>query len=522
LEINATKDELRAALAALKQRLPPGDHSVIDQALALIASLHTQLGQLRFLASKPYRAKSEKIEPGQLALEFIAHLLQHRDPTVTSPAGAQLPAPAPQRQPRTKRQSNLRAIPRESVDRQLPEDSRHCPCCGETQQPTGFTENSYLNYTPATVTLVTERLWQYDCPHACGAAQSAPATPKLIDNSLCSSSLLAQLVTSRVLDANPTERFGRQLARHGIALASSTLYDWFAQAGREAELLMACLRGLLRGSDLISLDDTPLPTKDRNHPHGMQRGRLWLYIGDVDQVAYCEYSPDWKGCHPQRVLEGFVGPIQNDGYGGINPLFRVPGATIRVGCNDHSRRRFVDALKQGDRRVDSVVGLYNALYAVEREPQARAGPDSRLQLRREKSLPLWEALGHEIHNLARLGERKTPLAKAIRYWDGQNAALRAFLDDGLLPISNAHVERLLRTVALYRRNRLFIGSPEAGPRYAALLTLALNCTLCGANPYDYFCDLFDRLAGRWPARDVRKLMPRVWLAQRQAAEQPTP
>jgi transposase len=100
--------------------------------------------------------------------------------------------------------------------------------------------------------------------------------------------------------------------------------------------------------------------------------------------------------------------------------------------------------------------------------------------------------------------------------------LRAFLDEGSLPISNAHVERLLRTVALYRNNSLFVGSPEAGPRYAALLTLALNCTLCGANPYAYFCDLFDRLASRWPAKRIGELMPRVWLAQREAIQQPTP
>lgn len=59
------------------------------------------------------------------------------------------------------------------------------------------------------------------------------------------------------------------------------------------------------------------------------------------------------------------------------------------------------------------------------------------------------------------------------------------MSSGSLPISNAHVERLLRTVALMRKNALFVGSLEAGERYAALLTMALNCVLCDANPFEY-------------------------------------
>jgi transposase len=515
-----SKEALLASLAALKERLPAADHPVIDRVFELIAALDSRLGSLQFLASRPFRTKAEHVDPSQMAMDFIAHLLGPKEAAKLTPAAPDLAAIAsqPRPPPRTKRQGNLKAIARATVDRELPEAERHCACCGEVEQPAGHVENEFLRYTPARVTLVTERVWQYACARACGEPRSAPATPKLIDNSLCSSTLLAQLVVGRVLDANPTERFGRQLARHGVELPSSTLYDWFARAGHEAELLIPFVHELLKGSDLVSLDDTPLMAKARDHANGMQRGRLWLYLGDIDQVALCEYSPDWKGSHPQRVLEGFTGTIQNDGYGGLAPLFGPGAPRSRAGCNDHARRRFVDALKQGDRRVETAVALYNALYAVEREPPARASFDERLRLRQEKSRPVWEALGREVEALDRLGERKTPLAKAIGYWQNQNGPLRAFLDDGAVPISNAHVERLLRVVALYRNNSLFIGSPEAGPRYAALLTLALNCVLCGANPYEYFCDLFDRLAGSWPAKRIGELMPRVWLTQREAVQ----
>jgi hypothetical protein len=69
-------------------------------------------------------------------------------------------------------------------------------------------------------------------------------------------------------------------------------------------------------------------------------------------------------------------------------------------------------------------------------------------------------------------DKKAPLGKAIYYWTRQQATLCAFLDDGRFPISNAHVERLLRVVSTFRKNSLFVGSLDAGagpPRPGLLL-----------------------------------------------------
>jgi hypothetical protein len=115
----------------------------------------------------------------------------------------------------------------------------------------------------------------------------------------------------------------------------------------------------------------------------------------------------------------------------------------------------------------------------------------------------------EVSRLAAFGERKSPLGKANIYFQRQEPRLAAFLSNGILPISNAHVERLLRTVALFRKNSLVIGSPDAGPRYAALLTLALNCALRDVNPFEYFTQLFDRLAAGWPSTRLLELLPQL-------------
>jgi len=385
--------------------------------------------------------------------------------------------------------------------------------------PIGTEARRQLIYEPAQMYFLEEQLTKYACRKCGDGVVIAPATPKLIEGSNVSSSMLAHLVVSKVVDTTPIERVGKQLARHGAEIAPSTLHDWFGRSGQEAMVMQPVAHQQLLRSGMISFDDSPILAMRGGGDSGTLRGRLWLYIGDVKRIAYCEYTPDWKGTHPMKVLADFRGPIQSDGYGGALALFRGRGAPKRVGCNDHARRKFVDAFKRGDRRVEPVIALYGRLYAVEREAH-RMTPDERLVLRQLKSVPLWHRLSAEVARLSSLGERKGPLGKAVIYFERQHAALQAFLDDGHLPISNVHVERLLRTVALFRKNSLFVGSVEAGQRYAALLTLALNCVLRGENPYAYFCSFFDRLAVGWPKSHIGDLLPQFTLGPEQAPQQP--
>jgi hypothetical protein len=180
----------------------------------------------------------------------------------------------------------------------------------------------------------------------------------------------------------------------------------------------------------------------------------------------------------------------------------------------------VRALEQGDRRAQPMIDLYSALYHVERTAKERnLDAAGRRALRQAESVPLWRELERVLTDIAPKVNRKTPLSDAIEYWTRQQPTLRAFLDDGRFPISNAHVERLLRVVATFRKNSLFVGSLEAGERYANLLTILLNCELVGVNPYVYLVDVIDKIAADWPVDRVDELLPRAWLAARHAEQQ---
>jgi len=512
-----------AALEALRSRVEDDDRATladaqdfIGQVKELVKTLDGQLQAMRWLAQKQYRPKTDKVPEGQLALDLIGYLLGQREGKAEESASAppEQDKNPPKDPPREKRKSRLHLVPVVSVRKELPEEERVCEDCGVVKTEFATEPRRALIYEPSKLFFREEQLVKYAC-RCCGLGVTmAPATPKLIEGSNVGSSVLSHLVVSKVVDATPIERVGRQWARYGYDLAPSTMHDWFGRSASEVAFLSPIARRDVVGSELVSFDDTPMPAKVAGHTNGTQRGRLWLYIGDISRVAYCEFTPDWKGSHPRTVLEGYDGLLQSDGYGGIAALFAGSNPPNKIGCNDHARRKYVEALKLGDHRATRVVALYGELYAVEREAKA-LGAEERLRMRQSRSVLLWDELAAEVARIDKNVDPKSPLGKANTYFRRQGPALRAFLDHGVVPISNAHVERLLRTVALFRKNSLFVGSLEAGQRYAVLLTLAVNCALCGANPFLYYTDLFDRVAAGWPKARAADLMPQAWLAAQQ-------
>ena len=70
---------------------------------------------------------------------------------------------------------------------------------------------------------------------------------------------------------------------------------------------------------------------------------------------------------------------------------------------------------------------------------------------------------------------KSPLAKACNYTLTLWQRLTRFLDYPVLELSNNLAENPIRPVALGRRNWIHVGSKEAGPRVAAIISVVETC-----------------------------------------------
>lgn len=68
-----------------------------------------------------------------------------------------------------------------------------------------------------------------------------------------------------------------------------------------------------------------------------------------------------------------------------------------------------------------------------------------------------------------------------------------WIEDGLVPMDNGEVERLIKLIVLGRKNWFFLGSGEAGQRAASVYSLVLNCYRLGMDPWAYFRAVLPKL-----------------------------
>lgn len=86
----------------------------------------------------------------------------------------------------------------------------------------------------------------------------------------------------------------------------------------------------------------------------------------------------------------------------------------------------------------------------------------------------------------------TGLARAIAYTLNRWAALTRVVEDDRYPIDNNRAERIIRPIAVGRKNGLFAGSETAGKRAAAIMSLIATAKTNGTEPYARLADVLTR------------------------------
>jgi hypothetical protein len=87
-----------------------------------------------------------------------------------------------------------------------------------------------------------------------------------------------------------------------------------------------------------------------------------------------------------------------------------------------------------------------------------------------------------------------------------------FLDYPELELSNNLAENSMRPIAVGRKNWIHIGSEQAGPRVAAIISVIESCRRLKIPVRDYLADILPGLANA-PLQRVAELTPAAWAAK---------
>ena len=109
---------------------------------------------------------------------------------------------------------------------------------------------------------------------------------------------------------------------------------------------------------------------------------------------------------------------------------------------------------------------------------------------------------------------KSKLGEAVDYALGQWPRLLVFLEHAEIELSNNLAENSMRPVAVGRKNWVHIGSVQAGPRVAAILSLVETCRRLEIPVRQYLAEVLPGLADR-KTSEMAALTPMAWKLHRQ-------
>ena len=272
--------------------------------------------------------KSEKADPQQfdLALEDLETAIA----TVYAEDEADSAPGKPHLRPRAANRGSLPAhLPR--IEEIIEPESLTCRCGGGLHC-IGEDVSERLDVIPAQFRVILTRRPKYACRACTDGVSQVPAPARLIHAGLPTEATIAHVLVSKYADHLPLYRQAQIMSRQGIDLDRSTLADWVGRAAFELRPVFDALIADLKRSTKLFMDETRAPVLDPGS-RKTKAGYFWALARDdrpwgggaPPGVAFT-YAPGRSGQHAERILQGFTGVLQVDGYAGYNRLI-APGRT---------------------------------------------------------------------------------------------------------------------------------------------------------------------------------------------------
>jgi transposase len=509
--LNRFAQQVEDLQAALDQAAKLHDHTVEEHKQA-IDELCQQIELLRRYVFGPRRERMVEA-PGQGHLFELGQADTVTDSVTVSPEPvASDQGTSARRRPRRSRKPDYDHLPQLRIVHDVPEADKVCSHCGEAKARIGEDQARVLEFIPAHFELHVHVLPKYACSR-CREGVTAPATPpRPLSGCIAGAGLLAGVVVSKFSDHLPLYRLEDISTRHGLYLPRSTLCDWVGKVADLLRPLYELQKKLVLEGPIVWTDDTPV-TVLGGEKGGSHKGRFWVYIGGTEfPYDVYDFTENRQRDGPAQFLVNYAGYLQADAFSGYDGIFTgSDGRIIEVACWAHARRKFFEARSSFPAEASLILQMIRRLYEVE----DRARPlddDARRELRQAEAVPVLERLKEELDRLSLRLLPKSALAQAVTYALNQWQALCRYTEDGRLTIDNNVSERRLRDQAIGRKNWLFLGNDEAGPRAAVLCTILAGAKRHRLEAWAYLRDVILQVSVDPSPEFLKTLLPDRWAA----------
>jgi len=495
---------------------------VIDKKSSVIAEQQKRIRileeYLRLAKQKQFGRSSEK-HPGQGEFfneaELVACAADESEEEIQETADVEEKAP----QKKRGRKGFSEAIPREQIHIDLSDEDK------EGAIDTFYTKvKEELDIEPAKVRILEymqEKAVFVEKGERSIKAAQMPKHP--IGKTMASISLLAYIIVSKYMDGLPLHRLEKILHRYGGNLTRTSMAKWVISLSTQCQPLIHLLRSHQHSGPLIQADETRIQVHNEPGRSNTGQKQMWVTLGgppDKPSVLF-EYDPSRGKEVALRLLEGYQGYVQADGYAGYDEACKQPGIT-QLGCWDHARRKFVDAQKaqpkgkqQKVSKADVAISKIAKLYAIERKIKDLPNKQ-KYQLRQELSLPILDDLRKWLDSNKGKVPKDSLTSKAFTYLDRQWPKLIRYCDDGQLNISNIRAENAIRPFVIGRKAWLFADTPNGAQASSIFYSLIETAKANEIEPYSYLRHIFKALPYADTVEKMEALLP--WNVKDQVAE----
>ena len=330
--------------------------------------------------------------------------------------------------------------------------------------------------------------------------------------------LIAHIITGKYCDALPLYRQESILDRYGGSMTRTAMANWIIGLTDVFMPLLNLIREHQLSHDYLQMDETRLAVLKEPGRSVSSEKWMWVMRGGppTQPVVTFDYDPSRAGAVVERLLGDFSGTLQTDGHKAYDSVC-LAKHIAHIGCWDHARRKFMDAIKamptkdkcgKGRKVSKAEVGLskIRKLYAIERKIKDYTA-EQRYAYRQQHSIVILDNLKTWLDDNIQKVAKDSLTFIAIRYSRNQWDKLIGYCAHGDLQISNILAENAIRPFAVGRKNWLFCDTPRGAKASAACYSLIETAKANELEPFAYLHHVLKHIASADTLEKVEVLLP---------------